>query len=772
MFKNNRPTVQRRNEACYSKLVTASTVTSLSPESRYQPRQLDGATHTCWCGSPGNAATSLPSDDGRPSTTTPRSTRTPPPEEGGSSSETKLRPTQLDLPTTSAAAAEPVASTSKSASISSTLDDDDDDILLPDSSDDDDDGGASCPGCGQRRRPRPPLEISYTIEDLDLVDQQQRQQRFQNRGARPGTVQDNRVSRSFLSPDDALRDLRKHASLGAEIRWELHSSRTDVDLAAAARSRCSCHSLTTPPGDSSKQKRSDLRKHHSAEGDKWSLKPESAEPHHHELRKHLSHDSRMDQRDQQPQQQRTWTTLQVPELHANPKRCTCPKAPAPPPAISPQVSSSEAGSSRRPSPNQLSPRTLSPDEGSRRPSRSLSPDVPSSQELLQKRLSADSRSSRAASPPQPVQPPAPAPPAAVTTSPQPPATKSKPPRSSKKDKAEERKAMRSKWAGKPHFSLPAGPDPRVGKEYKDPKSKSLKERPKYSVRRSMSPDPDPRRVLVINNRVVRRLISPEVSLQDAKWAPYEGYSPLPTIGIKKRDTKKMISDIKWRPYDGESPIKSTDEELPEEEEEDPTRPWSPFLNITPTHMPPPAATPQRQDDGKSDDDEDFRWRMLNQVSAFPLYQGAWRDESPPPEQEPVWSPQSPPHSPLPQKQPSPPPVERKRSTLKSRTSGRKKSQVKAQVSISVAPVAEEPEQRRRRPKLLRSKALTLDVPQPRMDKRSLSEEVRYNARSESMHKARVAAGLKFRAKSEDAPRGYGDPWDQRAGELREYVTTV
>lgn len=241
------------------------------------------------------------------------------------------------------------------------------------------------------------------------------------------------------------------------------------------------------------------------------------------------------------------------------------------------------------------------------------------------------------------------------------------------------------------------------------------------------------------------------------------------MGMKKRETKK-ISDIKWRPYNGESPIKSTDEELPEEEEEDPTRPWSPFLNITPTHMPPPVATPQRQDE-PADEDDDFRWRLLNQVSAFPLYQGAWRDESPPPEQEPIWSPQSPPVSPIPQKQPSPPPVERKRSTLKSRTSGRKKSQVKAQVSIAV-PLPEEPEQRPRRPQLLRSKALTLDVPQHRMDKRSLSEEVRYNARSESMHKARVAAGLKFRTKSEDAPKRYDDPWDQRDQELREYVTTV
>ncbi|XP_008212829.1 serine/arginine repetitive matrix protein 1-like [Nasonia vitripennis] len=619
-----------------------------------------------------------------------------------------------------------------------------------------------------------------------------------------------RKYRSFLSPDDALRDLRKHASQGAEIRWELHTSRTDVDLASRAATKCSCHSLTPQAqreGPRRHPERGDLRKHHSAETDKWSLKPDPPE---HDLRKHLSDDSRMDR-------EHRWT-LQVPEVHANPKqRCTCPK---PQLALSPSPSASDEGppGSRRhsPLPSDEEDRRSGSRAGSRLGSRSVTPTLPvpqpAGQQLLQKRPSADSRSSRERVSPlpgsveQPVEAPQPQQPSKSVSV------------KGRAQPSEERRALRARWGVKPHFSLPAERKAsKLVKPHDDYKSKSLKERPKYSVRRSMSPDPDrdPRQALRLDNRIVRKLISPEVSLMDAKWAPYEGHSPLPSVGMKKRETKK-ISDIKWVPYE-ESPIQAVaagpkllerEPSMPLDEEDGPPRAWSPFHNITPTHLPPPEATPTPTEE------EAFRFRILDQVQAFPIYQGAWREESPPPPSPPpeigtpVWSPQDPREAQLrrqtsfappamhrssPSPPPTPPP---KRSTLKVRSSKKKALRAKSQESqrqqqhyqepaaqpIQLAPPpalrsimrasSEEPGRaRRNRPQLQRSKAL-LDVP-PHIDasKRSLSEEVRSYNRSESTKR-----GLIFRAKSEDAAR-HGGRWfaddeDPERQELREYVTTV
>ncbi|CAB0033492.1 unnamed protein product, partial [Trichogramma brassicae] len=310
-------------------------------------------------------------------------------------------------------------------------------------------------------------------------------------------------------------------------------------------------------------------------------------------------------------------------------RCTCAKRLGPV-SLSPSPSDETPEDSRRPS---------------LRASRSLSPeDLPQQQQLLQKRPSAtDSRSLTPV--PQSEQ-------QARTPSPQPqPEAQKANSKASKKDKArmvEERKAMRSKWAVKPHFSLPSEPKGHKLWSDKDPKSKSLKERPKYSVRRSLSPDPDPRQVYRLDNRLVRKLISPEVSLVDAKWAPYEGHSPLPNVGMRRRDTKKVVHEIQWQPY--ESPIhigKSANAAAPATESsegplaystlekqvsiygaEDPPKPGDEFSSVTPTHLPPPIATPQHGvSSGTDDDDEAFRMRMLNQVSAFPMYQGAWRGDA-------------------------------------------------------------------------------------------------------------------------------------------------
>ncbi|KAL7307744.1 hypothetical protein TKK_0000417 [Trichogramma kaykai] len=673
-----------------------------------------------------------------------------------------------------------------------------------------DDDSERCQDCGHRR----PLEISYTIEDLDTLDQRQRQLRQSRSSGGLEVSSDGRRCRSFLSPDDALRDLRKHASQGAEIRWELHSSRSDVGQATTASTTCGCHRSQSTLTPRSHPQRGDLRKHHSAEKDKWSLKPESE----HDLRKHLSDDCRMAGSSREPR----WTEhLQVPEVHANPRqRCTCAKRLGPV-SLSPSPSDETPEDSRRPS---------------LRASRSLSPeDLPQQQQLLQKRPSAtDSRSLTPV--PQSEQ-------QARTPSPQPqPEAQKANSKASKKDKAriaEERKAMRSKWALKPHFSLPSEPKGHKLWSDKDPKSKSLKERPKYSVRRSLSPDPDPRQVYRLDNRLVRKLISPEVSLVDAKWAPYEGHSPLPNVGMRRRDTKKVVHEIQWQPY--ESPIhigKSANAAAPATESsegplaystlekqvsiygaEDPPKPGDEFSSVTPTHLPPPIATPQHGvSSGTDDDDEAFRMRMLNQVSAFPMYQGAWREETPPPSppapdlSTPVWAPKPPTPPPVRKQQsvravtPSPPPE--KRSTFKLRsTSSKKKAAMRAKSQESTRQdkrrstvkhstrradprlddqdiyqqqqqQQQQPNQRRR-PQLLRSKALLLEAPTMEASKRSLSEEVRPKRRTESS----VKRGLYFRAKSEDAARynpwlsGDEDDYEYDEGvdleaELREYVTTV
>ncbi|XP_014210910.1 serine/arginine repetitive matrix protein 1-like [Copidosoma floridanum] len=484
--------------------------------------------------------------------------------------------------------------------------------------------------------------------------------------------------RRFLSPDDALRDLHKYASQGAEIRWELHTSRTDVQA-----TRCGCHGPRRPttgddqllPGGTRPGERRDLRKHHSAEIDKWSLRQDAE----HELRKHLSDDSCYVDGAGRGRLERKWT-LQVPEVHENPRRrCTCPK---PPP--------------RTPSPEQ--PATPEPGLIDDQPP-PPPPLVDYQQEEAKKPVGAVECGKR---------------------------------------------TLRRRWAqGKAHQSLPGDKQSSSkwlrGAGLEDGKSKSLKERPKYSVRRSISPDPDPRQILRLDSRLVRRLVSPEVALgKDAKWAPYEGCSPLPSVGMRKRDVKKL-ADIKWQEGSSREPSPQPDS------------PRDDFRNVTPTRLPPPAT-----DAYGSTDDEEWRMRFLNQVSAFPIYQGAWREETPPPSprpEPPVWSP-------LRQRseeEEEEPPTPRKRSTFKIR-SGRKKS------SSSSSRVKAQPEERRR-PQLQRSVAVTLDVPHMDASKRSLSEEV----------PSRRAHHVP-RAKSEDASRhsypGVLEVAGQPGQELREYVTTV
>ncbi|XP_058808891.1 serine/arginine repetitive matrix protein 1-like [Phymastichus coffea] len=667
------------------------------------------------------------------------------------------------------------------------------------SADETDDELSACQGCGRRRR----LEICYTIEDLDALGPEQRQQLLQ-RG-------ESRKYKSFLSPDDALRDLRKHASQGAEIRWEMHTSRTDVNL--TSRARCGCHAAVaggslTPGSEKRHPERPDLRKHHSAEGDKWSLRPDAE----YDLRKHLSDDSRM--HDREPK----WT-LQVPELHVNPRqRCTCPRQPRAL-SLTPSPSPSGSAESRRPSPMLV---------------RSLTPELPpmrrrgESVRRRQQRASLSPEQPAPSSPrpqPQPQPQPEPEPePEAQPEPPPPPQQQQQQERvdakkASKRERAqlgEARRAIRSKWAVKPHFSLPAERREERWSGSKEAKSKSLKERPKYSVRRSMSPEPD--QILRTDNRVVRRLISADVQLRDAKWAPYEGHSPLPAVGIRKRETKK-ISDIQWRPCD-ESPIRpkprlaelratSSDEEETADGPED-------FHKITPPRAPPPEPSAD-----ELNEEERFRMRMLNQVSCFPIYQGAWREESPPRSpppppadlSTPVWSPhdastvtaaqlrkqslarRSPSPSPQPSVSPaaSPAPPLRQRSTLRARVGRkkaaraksqeaarpeqRKRSSVHAEQLARAAAAASGPEgplpaRPPRRPQLLRASALALEPParHAELAKRSLSEEVRsYNPRSESTRR-----GLFSRAKSEDASRSRR-PWspdEEDESELREYVTTV
>jgi hypothetical protein len=355
--------------------------------------------------------------------------------------------------------------------------------------------------------------------------------------------------------------------------------------------------------------------------------------------------------------------------------------------------------------------------------------------------------------------------------------------------AESKKPLRARWAMKPHVSLPAEKKaPKWYRSQDETKSKSLRERPKYSIRRSMSPEPDPRQMSKLENRIVRRLISPEISITSTKWAPYEDSSPLPTIGIKKRE-QKHISDIKWTPYD-ESPS-----DIPIEVIDD--KKWSPFHNVTPAHCPPPApepATPSKSDD------EDFRWRILNQVAPFPLYQGGWKDESPektPPKistpedlSPPVWTPMPPPgQMPTPSKRksiapeysPEPSPTMERRLS-KPRLTRKGAFRLKSPAPDTSNPLedripqpappptvvvraASEEGYKRQRPQLLRSKAL-LEVPkQIDATKRSLSEE---GPRIRPRERPRPPT----RTRSEEVSK-YDDPWFRSdSPEMREYVTTV
>ncbi|CAL7947780.1 unnamed protein product [Xylocopa violacea] len=507
----------------------------------------------------------------------------------------------------------------------------------------------------------------------------------------------------------------------------------------------------------------------------------------HDLRKHSSDDTRM-------AREARW--LQVPEVLPNPKpRCTCPKSkvltPSPP---------AEAALKRSPEPEKPAAR---PQEPEKKLYYSTSLTVERKEE------------------PPPAQPPPPPTVQPVQEKPELKKLASEDTRLVKTERVRERpklersharvdsqwskkwgakekvtspdegKKPRPKWAMRPHFSLPVEKKDSKWRSQESTegfKSKSLKERPKYSIRRSLSPEPDPRQMSKLDNRIVRRLISPEITIADAKWQLYEDASPLPTIGMKKRELKH-ISEIKWTPYDG-SPTEGVGGSFAVQEPEEP-KSWSPFHNVTPTHHPPPAATPCTKSD-----DEDFRWRILNQVSAFPIYQGGWKDESPertPPKKvqspvdlsPPIWSPLVP-ATPVKrqrsqQQQYSPQPVQRK-SIVKGRGLSKKKASRARSESgyegderlipptVIVRAASEEPKGRQR-PQLMRSKAL-LEVPVTMgITKRSLSEEV-------PRMRARERARAPHRARSEESAK-YGDPWFAQDNglaaettELREYVTTV
>lgn len=662
-----------------------------------------------------------------------------------------------------------------------------------------------CSSCGRRRREA----IALTIEDLDAIEPAPLEsQRTPTKlcscdevDAAPTTSKergDLRKVRStevrwstsitevrwgtsgFLSPDDAIWDLRRRTSEGTEFRWELHTSSTDLDLVRKAK--CSCHSLTPP--EEKKPERGDLRKHHSAEGDKWSI--ENLLLPMHDLRKHSSDDTRF-------AREAKW--LQVPEVMPNPKpRCTCPKAKTPVPA-SPQEQK-PVEEEKKPVEEVPAPK----EEKKLYYSKSLTPEdstVPWEKPEVKRQISEEPRPRR-----------------------QRPRDRPKLERSAQvrsessrkwtfrgeKEKEKEKivspaeaskKPLRSKWAMKAHVSLPGEKKPKWYRSQDEPKSKSLRDRPKYSIRRSMSPEPDPRQMTKLENRIVRRLISPEITITNTKWAPYEDSSPLPTIGIKKRDKQKHISEIEWTPYD-ESPS-----DIPVEVIEDETK-TDPFQNVTPTHCPPPepAKSPKS-------DDEEFRWRILNQVAPFPLYQGGWRDESPertPPKvttpedlSPPVWSPMpTTPTTPIPKRKsivaqpseytPEPSPTEQPKTRLTRKGAFRLKSPVPSSNPLedrlpqvpparvardSIVPGPPPPgiivraaseDTKRQRPLLMRSKAL-LEVPHIDATKRSLSEEG-------PRIRARERAKAPTRTRSEEVSK-YDDPWYKSdSPEMREYVTTV
>ncbi|XP_043681914.1 uncharacterized protein LOC122635597 [Vespula pensylvanica] len=771
-------------------LEVASNGVSSSPESRYPPRRLDGATHTCGCASTRTAATSRRSDDGRHDDEELRSQLDP---SASTSASTSTSTLQRQQETQQQQQQQP----QKQHPIHQ-------DIIIQ---------GGRCPSCGQRRKE----EIVYTIEDLDAIEAPPLEStrtpppsasrtcscevsssvvdasiddgdRAELRKYR--SVEARWANTSFLSPDDAIWDLKKHASEGTEFRWALHTSSTDVDLARKAK--CSCHNLTPEekkPHDG--VQRGDLRKHHSAETDKWSVKPDYLAPPMHDLRKHSSDDTRM-------AREARWT-LQIPEVLPNPKpRCTCPKAKTLPPSPSPveppklveeqsedRVEEEIPKEKEQPERRMVYSKSLTPEE----------PDAPSherpelkkhasegSRLIKQERVKERPKLVRSAHQTKSI--------LGITGM-----SKKWEQKETVASPTEDSRKPRAKWAMKPHFSLPAEKKESRwsrGDSADSGKSKSLRERPRYSIRRSMSPDPDPRQMTRLENRIVRRLISPEITVTNAKWAPYEDASPLPNVGVKKRE-QKHISEIKWTPYDG-SPSDASGGPIrePTIEPEEP-KSWSPFHNVTPTHCPPLATTQARTEE------EDFRWRFLNQVSPFPIYQGAWKDESPektpikrapsPIESSPVWSPQVPTtpvkrqrsqqqqlsvqaYSPAQQRKSI---VKERRGASKKKAALRARSESGYQLEDRLAPPphtivrasSEEPKGRQR-PQLLRSKAL-LEVPTT-MDpsKRSLSEEV------PRMRSRELARGPN-RARSEEVPK-YKDPWfaneDDEATELRQYVTTV
>ncbi|XP_053596404.1 serine/arginine repetitive matrix protein 1-like, partial [Microplitis demolitor] len=719
-------------------LGVVSSEVSSSPESQFQPRQLDKATENSWTASPETNGISSPSD-------------IPQHEE-----KSRTRP---DVSVTPSSSPPPVPSTSGASALRhqhSLLEPPSQPLLRRRRSS----AGISgrCPDCGKKREDA----ISYTIEDLDAVGSAPLESSFTGlvctcdqktlplppdvsphfkkphpdlRKYRSVETSSSRWGSNYLSPDDALWDLKRQPEDNTEYRWELSTSRTDVDL--NRRTKCSCHDLT--PEEKRHPDRSDLRKHHSAETDKWSLRPDRLSPPH-DLRKHSSDASGMARDGTQP----TARTLQVPEVLPNPKpRCTCPK----PKTLSPSPVNEKRAQRFQDQEN----RTLF--------SKSLTPTADESEAAverpeLKKHASEDTRQPVKKERGRLVQQ------KAVVGS-----IKKWEPKDPVVSPEDSRRAQRSRWAGMTHFSLQ--PEKKEIK-YGDPKSKSLKEKQRYSVRRSLSPEPDPRTIVRVNSRIVKRLISPEITITDAKWAPYEGYSPLPSVGIKKREPKR-ISEIKWTPYDGSASELSI-LEVPEEAEANDE------YHITPTCHPPPKA-PDLKDE--ETDEERERWRFLNQISPFPIYQGAWKDESPEqspqrimtPEdfEPPIWKPMEPP-SPVRARTPSPvyqepvkPTKESKRKKLRGRaesTQSRKESML-VPPTVIVRAASEDP--KRQRPILTRSNAF-LELPRSRgidPTKRSLSEEVP-RSRSREAHRG------PSRAKSEEASRY---PWGDES-EIRQYVTTV
>ncbi|XP_025602613.2 uncharacterized protein LOC112694985 [Athalia rosae] len=532
---------------------------------------------------------------------------------------------------------------------------------------------------------------------------------------------ETRWANSFLSPEEPRWDRRGRGTKGAEFMWELHTSHTDVDIARSSRSKCSCHSLTSDDDNYRTTDRGDLRKHHSAETDKWSLHPDAGTSRHH-LRKHNSDDTRMARDDSR------WT-LQVPEVLPNPKtRCTCSKGK--------RLSLSPGDS--RPS------GVLQGDTAAKwvyHPQPTTPEDQPTSKSVAKKhsetKVEVKSPNVRVKSSGRELK---------RQTRVDQGSTKRWEPKERTFPDDEIRKITQSRWAGKTHLSLPTqtqgaswfGGQKSLGETNFVGKNSSVKEKQKSAMSKSLSPES-----IVIDRTSLRldgieatvgRQAFPEIAVTDVKWTPFESRSPLPKVGnARKREQK--VADAKCR-----TPI------------DDPTENWSPFRHVTPTFFPPlPQRSPQTDDDG--------RWKLLNQISPFPIYQGAWKEYSPPAEvQLKVPSPEKP----LTSRSPTPSSkiIDLELPSEKLSTTRRTKSEE--------VPVEPSESRNRQRPQLVRSKAL-LEVPTMDAAKRSLSEEVpRYRMNE-------ITRGPN-RAKSEEGPN-YGDPWfannlASESTELCQYVTTV